>query len=60
MFELNVEMKKHCRNFREMKMGCGCLSFKRGFEYTCTFDTIPVYSNANKGQRKIVIRYPRE
>lgn len=50
MFELNVEMKKHCRNFREMKMGCGCLSFKRGFEYTCTFDSIPVYSNAEKDQ----------
>lgn len=28
MFELNVEMKKHCRNFREMKMGCGFFFLK--------------------------------
>lgn len=28
MFELNVEMKKHCRNFRKMKMGCGFFFFE--------------------------------
>lgn len=49
MFELNVEMKKHCRNFRKMKMGCGFF-FKSRFEYTCTFYSIPVYSNAEKDQ----------
>lgn len=47
MFKFNVEMKKHCRNFRKIDMGCGChLSQKRGFEYTCTstFDSISIYS----------------
>lgn len=24
MFKFNVEMKKHCRNFRKINMGCGC------------------------------------
>lgn len=47
MFKFNVEIKKHCRNFRKIDMGCGChLSQKRGFEYTCTstFDSISIYS----------------
>lgn len=57
MLEFNVEIKKHCRSFRKMNIGCGChLSQKRGFEYTCTgtFDSIPIYSS------KILIQYSRE
>lgn len=49
MFEFNVEMKKYCRNFRKMKMGCGFF-FKSRFEYICIFDFIFVYLNVEKGQ----------
>lgn len=37
MFELNVEMKKHCRTVEKWKWDVDVFFFlKRGFEYTCT------------------------